>query len=123
MARKAVLAGVAPPVRAMVIPRESCNSRLTVVRRVEVSYIPPMTPPALAPHSADALLFDLGRVVLDISFDKVMAVWAGHAGCAPAASAGRFVVDDHFRHHEIGEIDDAAFFASLRRSLGIGHHR
>lgn len=120
MARKAVLAGVAPPVRAMVIPRESCNSRLTVVRRVEVSYIPPMTPPALAPHSADALLFDLGRVVLDISFDKVLAVWAGHAGRAPADIAGRFVVDDNFRHHEVGKLDDAAFFASLRRSLGIG---
>jgi putative hydrolase of the HAD superfamily len=79
-----------------------------------------MTPPALAPHSADALLFDLGRVVLDISFDKVMAVWAGHAGRAPADIAGRFVVDDNFRHHEVGKLDDAAFFASLRRSLGIG---
>jgi FMN phosphatase YigB (HAD superfamily) len=79
-----------------------------------------MTPPAISPGSADVLLFDLGRVVLDISFDQVMTVWAGHAGCAPADLAGRFVVDDHFRHHEIGRIDDAAFFASLRNSLRIG---
>ena len=74
----------------------------------------------LAPHSADVLLFDIGRVVLDIDFDKVMASWAGHAGCAPADLAGRFVVDDSFKHHEVGKIDDAAFFASLRASLGIG---
>ncbi|MCA6114087.1 HAD-IA family hydrolase [Bradyrhizobium sp. WSM 1738] len=75
------------------------------------------SPPA--PHSADVLLFDLGRVVLDISFDRVMACWAGHAGCLPADLATRFVVDDSFKHHEIGRIDDAAFFASLRQSLGI----
>ena len=40
--------------------------------------------PALKPGSADALLFDLGRVVIDIDFSKVMASWAGHAGCTPA---------------------------------------
>jgi HAD superfamily hydrolase (TIGR01509 family) len=74
----------------------------------------------LTPSSVDVLLFDLGRVVLDISFDSVMANWAGHAGCAPADLARRFVVNDSFKHHEIGRIDDAAFFAGLRQSLGIG---
>ncbi|MET0676350.1 MAG: HAD-IA family hydrolase [Bradyrhizobium sp.] len=75
------------------------------------------SPPA--PHSADVLLFDLGRVVLDISFDRVMACWAGHAGCTAADLAPRFVVNDSFKHHEIGRIDDAAFFDGLRQSLGI----
>jgi putative hydrolase of the HAD superfamily len=79
-----------------------------------------MTPPDLSPASADVLLFDLGRVVLDIDFGKVMAIWAGHAGRAPADVATRFVVNDSFRHHETGTIDDAAFFESLRASLGIG---
>jgi FMN phosphatase YigB (HAD superfamily) len=73
-----------------------------------------------APSSIDVLLFDLGRVVLDINFDTVMEKWADHAGCAPADLASRFVVNDSFRHHETGRIDDAAFFASLRQSLGIG---
>ena len=72
------------------------------------------------PHSADVLLFDIGRVVLDIDFNKVMASWAGHAGCTPAELAGRFVVDDSFKQHEVGKIDDAAFFRNLRGSLGIG---
>ncbi|WP_050402445.1 HAD family hydrolase [Bradyrhizobium embrapense] len=73
----------------------------------------------LSPDSVDVLLFDIGRVVLDIDFEKVMAHWAQHAGCAPADLATRFVVDDSFKHHEIGRIDDAAFFANLRRTLGI----
>ena len=79
-----------------------------------------MTPSSLAPSCADVLLFDLGRVVLDIDFDKVVTIWAGHAGCAPADIAGRFVVDDSYRNHETGALDDAAFFQSLRGSLGIG---
>lgn len=73
-----------------------------------------------APNSADVLLFDIGRVVLDIDFNEVMSCWAGHAGCTPAELAGRFVVDDSFKHHEVGQIDDAAFFHNLRTSLGIG---
>ncbi len=72
-----------------------------------------------APYSVDVLLFDLGRVVLDINFDSVMAKWAGHAGCAPDDLATRFVVNDSFRDHETGRIDDAAFFAGLRQSLGV----
>jgi putative hydrolase of the HAD superfamily len=73
----------------------------------------------LSAHSADALLFDLGRVVLDIDFNKVAAIWAGHAGCAPAQLVGRFSPNDAWRRHERGEISDAAFFEGLRGSLGI----
>jgi FMN phosphatase YigB (HAD superfamily) len=79
-----------------------------------------MTLPALSPGSADALLFDLGRVVLDIDFSKALACWAGHAGCEVAHLAGRFVRDEAYHRHEKGEISDAEYFASLRASLGIG---
>jgi putative hydrolase of the HAD superfamily len=79
-----------------------------------------MSLPSLSPGSADVLLFDLGRVVLDIDFARVMHIWAAHAGCEPADLAARFVVNDSFRHHETGKIDDAAFFRDLRQSLGIG---
>jgi HAD superfamily hydrolase (TIGR01509 family) len=80
----------------------------------------PLAQTPLTPGSADVLLFDIGRVVLDIDFNKVMTNWAGHAGCTPAELASRFVVDDSFKHHEVGRIDDAAFFHNLRTSLGIG---
>ena len=73
----------------------------------------------LIPNSADALLFDLGRVVLDIDFNKVVASWAGHAGCEPSHLVGRFSPDEAWRRHERGEISDAAFFENLRASLGI----
>ena len=74
----------------------------------------------LLPNSADALLFDLGRVVLDIDFGKVVANWAGHAGCEPAQLVERFAPNDAWHRHERGEISDAEFFAGLRGSLGIG---
>jgi putative hydrolase of the HAD superfamily len=78
-----------------------------------------MNPPRLLPGAADALLFDLGRVVLDIDFDKTLACWAGHAGCEPAHLVGRFARDDIYQRHETGEISDAEFFAALRASLGV----
>jgi FMN phosphatase YigB (HAD superfamily) len=78
-----------------------------------------MTTPLLSPGTADALLFDLGRVVIDIDFDKALACWAGHAGCEPAQLVGRFARDEIYQRHETGSIDDAEFFASLRTSLGI----
>src|ERR1700722_1648506 len=78
-----------------------------------------MTPPLLAPNSADALLFDLGRVVIDIDFNKTLACWAAHAGCEVAHLVGRFSPDQTFKRHETGEISDAEFFESLRTSLGL----
>ena len=78
-----------------------------------------MSPLLLTPNSADALLFDLGRVVLDIDFTRALACWAGHAGCEPTHLVGRFSPDDAYKRHERGEISDAEFFASLRGSLGI----
>ncbi len=79
-----------------------------------------MTRPPLSPGSADALLFDLGRVVFDIDFNQTLACWAGHAGCEAANLANRFSSrDEIYRRHEKGEISDAEFFAALRALLGI----
>jgi glucose-1-phosphatase len=78
-----------------------------------------MIPPLLSPDAADALLFDLGRVVLDVDFNRTLACWAGHAGCEPAHLVGRFARDELYRRHEKGEISDTAFFAGLRTSLGV----
>ena len=78
-----------------------------------------MTSHALSPGAADALLFDLGRVVLDIDFSKAIVRWATHAGCAPSDLATRFVRGETYRRHEVGKISDADYFDSLRTSLGI----
>ncbi|WP_369723444.1 HAD family hydrolase [Bradyrhizobium sp. LLZ17] len=75
---------------------------------------------SLSPGSADALLFDLGRVVLDIDFSKAIACWAGHAGCKPEAIVMRYVRDSEaYRLHEVGKISDEDYFETLRASLGI----
>jgi FMN phosphatase YigB (HAD superfamily) len=79
-----------------------------------------MTAPRLAPGATDALLFDLGRVVLDIDFKRALACWAGHAGCEPSDIAGRFAADDVLKQYESGKIGDAAYFAQLRAQLGVG---
>jgi FMN phosphatase YigB (HAD superfamily) len=73
----------------------------------------------VSPGSADALLFDLGRVVLDIDFSRATATWAGHAGCAPTDILSRFVRDEAYRRHETGQISDADYFATLRASLDV----
>ena len=74
----------------------------------------------LAPGAADALLFDLGRVVIDIDFGKVLACWAGHAGCKPEDLSKPFSQSETFRRHETGHASDAEFFEALRSTLGIG---
>jgi putative hydrolase of the HAD superfamily len=77
-----------------------------------------MTPP-LSPGSADALLFDLGRVVLDIDFKRAMACWARHGGCDISDITARFSGGEAIRQYESGKIDDAAYFAHLRKMLGV----
>jgi putative hydrolase of the HAD superfamily len=72
-----------------------------------------------AVRSVRALLFDLGGVVLDVDFDRVMRAWAAAAGCEPAVIRGRFSFDEAYEQHERGELDAAGYFASLRGSTGL----
>jgi putative hydrolase of the HAD superfamily len=69
--------------------------------------------------SVDALLFDLGNVVIRIDFDRVFARWAALAGCDVARLREKFSHDEPYQRHERGEIETAAYFASLRDTLGI----
>jgi FMN phosphatase YigB (HAD superfamily) len=78
-----------------------------------------MATSSLSPGAADALLFDLGRVVIDIDFSKALSCWAAHASCTPNEIAARFVRDETYKRHETGSISDAEYFASLRAALGI----
>jgi len=78
-----------------------------------------MIPSQLSPGSADALLFDLGRVVLDVDFNRALRHWADRAACEPARLMERFAHDELHRRHERGKISDATFFSGLRATLGI----
>lgn len=67
----------------------------------------------------EALLFDLGGVVVAIDFDRVFASWAASAGVPVEAVRRRFAHDEAYRRHELGEITAADYFATLRASLGL----
>lgn len=73
--------------------------------------------------SIEALLFDLGRVVIELDSTRVHARWAELAG-VPAAdieqrSRLRVAGSDAFHRHERGELSDAAFFEHLRCALEV----
>jgi glucose-1-phosphatase len=67
----------------------------------------------------DALLFDLGGVVVEIDFQRVFTAWAGHAGVPASDLRRRFAFDIAYQRHERGEIDAAAYYATLRGALGV----
>jgi glucose-1-phosphatase len=73
--------------------------------------------------SVDALLFDLGRVIIDLDSARAHARWAELAdvpvGHIDERHAKSVVGSEIFCRHERGEITDAAFFAHLRRELEI----
>lgn len=71
------------------------------------------------PHSIDALLFDIGGVVVRIDFNRAFARWAEHARCDPALLRKNFSHDLPYQRHERGEIDAASYFVNLRGALGI----
>ena len=67
----------------------------------------------------EALLFDLGGVVIEIDFDRVFSHWALSSNQSLEIIRSRFVFDSNYDRHERGEIDALAYFASLRKSMGI----
>jgi putative hydrolase of the HAD superfamily len=67
----------------------------------------------------EALLFDLGGVLIELDWDAVFAHWAGCCGADAAALRRRFSFDAPYERHERGEISARDYFEALRGSLGI----
>lgn len=65
------------------------------------------------------LLFDLGRVLIEVDPQRSYDYWAKAAGVDPAVLRSRAIGEDDFRRHERGEISEAAFFEALRTRLGL----
>jgi putative hydrolase of the HAD superfamily len=68
---------------------------------------------------ADALLFDLGGVVMGLDWDRAFQRWSRASHVPPEALATRYAFDEPYERHERGEIGELDYYASLRRSLGI----
>jgi putative hydrolase of the HAD superfamily len=74
----------------------------------------------LSAHRAvEALLFDLGGVVIDIDWHRVFEAWAEAARVPAAEIAARFAFDARYEAHERGEIGPGEYCAHLRNALGL----
>lgn len=67
-----------------------------------------------------ALLFDLGGVVVDIDFERAFAHWAPHSARDPAAMRQWLQFDEPYERHETGHLDSDAYFRHLRTQLALG---
>lgn len=66
-----------------------------------------------------AVLFDLGRVLLDIDLERALQVWAPHSRMPREDLRDRFRFDEPFQRHETGHLDDDGYFAHLRQALAL----
>jgi putative hydrolase of the HAD superfamily len=66
-----------------------------------------------------AVIFDLGNVLIDVAFERCLAVWSRHSGHPESELRARFHVDTAYERFERGEIDAGAYFESLRRGLDL----
>jgi putative hydrolase of the HAD superfamily len=69
--------------------------------------------------SADALLFDIGRVVIDFDLARTLKAWAVELGSDPSAMMVSLSRNDAFHRYETGHITDAEFFAAVREALRL----
>lgn len=64
-------------------------------------------------------IFDLGNVIVDIDFKRVLGVWSNLSGTPLAVLAERFSMGEVFQRHERGEVSDEEFAARLCDEMGI----
>jgi putative hydrolase of the HAD superfamily len=67
----------------------------------------------------DCIVFDLGRVLIDLDFELAFEYWANASGQDPAEVRSRFALDDAYCAQERGEIEASDYFSHLRKTLGL----
>ena len=70
-------------------------------------------------NAVKALLFDLGGVVINIDFDRVLKHWATISALSFAELKSTFHFDIAYQRHERGELDAAEYFDHLRKTLAL----
>jgi glucose-1-phosphatase len=71
------------------------------------------------PEPVEALLFDLGGVVLPIDFRRCFQHWADCADCDVEDIASQFYFDHAYEEHERGRLSGPDYFASVSRLVAI----
>lgn len=67
----------------------------------------------------NALLFDLGGVLIDIDFDRALQSWSQSSQLPLTEIRRRFSMDEPYRQHELGEITASDYFAHLRQLIEL----
>ena len=67
----------------------------------------------------DAVLFDLGNVVLEVDFRRTFRRWASSTGAPESLFYERWSEDDAYRAHETGSIGFDDYVAALTDRLGV----
>ncbi|MFT5657000.1 MAG: epoxide hydrolase-like predicted phosphatase [Gammaproteobacteria bacterium] len=67
----------------------------------------------------EALLFDLGGVVIDIDFQRIFKKWSFYSGVPAEDIKAAFHVDDAYKQHERGEIEGKEYHQHLAQLLGM----
>ncbi|MEQ8660735.1 MAG: HAD family phosphatase [Gammaproteobacteria bacterium] len=66
------------------------------------------------PTGIEALIFDLGGVVIEVDWMRVYRHWSRHSPLAPAEMARRFRMDGPYAEHERGTLGAADYFTHLQ---------
>jgi epoxide hydrolase-like predicted phosphatase len=69
------------------------------------------------PHQA--LLFDLGGVLIDIDFGRALSAWSPFSSLPAAELQRRFRIDEPYERHERGEITAQDYFSHLATTLQL----
>ena len=64
-------------------------------------------------------IFDLGNVIVDIDFKRVLGVWSKYSGVPLATLSERLKMGEVFQQHERGTITDEEFAYKLCAEMGI----
>lgn len=70
-------------------------------------------------HAPQALLFDLGGVLIDIDFGRAIAAWAPYSALSADVLSQTFRHDLQYQRHERGEISAQQYFNHLATSLQL----
>jgi putative hydrolase of the HAD superfamily len=62
----------------------------------------------------EALLFDLGGVVIDISVERALRCWQPKSRLSIDQMRGRLAIDELFKQHERGQLEASRYFDHLR---------
>ncbi|HEN3642444.1 TPA: glucose-1-phosphatase [Yersinia enterocolitica] len=64
-------------------------------------------------------IFDLGNVIVDIDFKRILGVWSKLSSVPLATLSERFTMGEVFQQHERGEISDEDFARQLSDEMGL----